>query len=187
MGTAILLELKNWTPTWRTLFRPSFLSLCLYLNKMPKCDHCDYSFAVKTHARDRHIAVVCYGESMALYPCFGFLFLCVLTWLSFVGLTINKDEKGFTCPICHKVSRQHDHSAVILNNIVKMYPLMRRNTPTSSPAVALGCFLIINTVWTKKRQMETQISIQLVMMAISIKPMILVTRYFSRTRNNHNI
>ena len=72
MGTAILLELKNWTPTWRTLFRPSFLSLCLHLNKMPKCDHCDYSFAVKIHARDRHIAVVCYGESMALYPCFGF-------------------------------------------------------------------------------------------------------------------
>lgn len=82
-----------------------------------------------------------------------------------------------------KVSRQHDHSAVILNNIVKMYPFMRRNTPTSSPAVTLSCLLIINTVWTKKRQMETQISIQLVMMTISIKPMILATRYFSRTRN----
>ncbi|KAI7855383.1 hypothetical protein BDC45DRAFT_534625 [Circinella umbellata] len=46
---------------------------------MPKCD---YSFAVKTHTRDHHVVVVCYEES----------------------LTIDKGEKSFTCPICHKIT-----------------------------------------------------------------------------------
>ncbi|KAI9476105.1 MAG: hypothetical protein EXX96DRAFT_609958 [Benjaminiella poitrasii] len=42
---------------------------------MPKCDHCDYSFAVK-NSRSRSPHSRC--------------------------LTINKNEKGFTYPICHK-------------------------------------------------------------------------------------
>ncbi|KAI8635742.1 hypothetical protein BD408DRAFT_155953 [Parasitella parasitica] len=53
---------------------------------MPKCDQCDRRPAnpknLKTHNRDYHVDVVYYGESLT---------------------PINKNEKGFTCPICHKI------------------------------------------------------------------------------------